>query len=100
MLVEVAVKAPAGDIISHVLVVQLCSDVDAVAAVVLGAETVNVCEDGGGPSAVAAKTSADVLRVRLDPLAVTWRVTFAVCVPEDVVKEIVPLQVVPAVIPD
>jgi hypothetical protein len=47
------------------------------------------------------KVKVDVLRVSALPaVVVTFRVTVAVCVPEGVVKVIVPAQDVPAARPD
>jgi hypothetical protein len=99
--IELAVKPPAGDRINHVLPVQLCSLDWAVTAVAVGAVTVKDCEGGAKPPTVAVKLNAEMFRVRADVAAAfTFRVTFTDCAPEDVWNEMVPLQVVPAAIPD
>jgi hypothetical protein len=65
------------------------------------AVTVSVCEAGAAAPATALKVRAEELKVRPEAVgAVTFRVTVAVCVPEAVLIEIIPVQVVPAVIPD
>src|SRR5260370_1567034 len=93
-----AVKLPVGDMDNQLLVEQVCSDTWAVAAVLVCAVTVSVCEAGAAPPATALKVSAEEFNVRPDAVgAVTLRVTVAVCVPPAAIMEIVPVQVVPAV---
>ena len=99
VLVELAVKVPVGDIVSQLLLVQLCSDDWAVALVLLGAVTVRVCEAGAAPLATALKVNAEALSVSV-VAAVTFRVTLAVCVPVAAIMEIVPVHAVPPAIPD
>src|ERR1039457_6663544 len=94
-------KLPVGERVSQLLLEQLCSDTWAVALVLVCAVTVSVCEAGAAPPASALNVKAVELNVRTpDTKPVTFRVTFAVCVTEAAVKEIVPLHVVPAAIPD
>jgi hypothetical protein len=95
------VKLPVGDKVSQVLPVQLCSDDDAVALVLLCAVTVSICEAGAVPPATPLKVRDAGLSISVPVEAtVTFRVTVAVCVPADVVREIVPEHTVPAAIPD
>jgi hypothetical protein len=95
-----AVKLPDRD--NQLTVVQVCSDTLGVAVVLVCAVvTVRVCEAGAAAPATALKARAEELSVSPEAVgAVTFRVTVAVCVPEAVLMEIVPVQVVPAVIPD
>jgi hypothetical protein len=93
-----AMKLPVGVRVSQLLPVQLCSDTWAVALVFVCAVTVSVCAAGAAPPATALNARVEGLNVRLPE--VTFRVTFAVWVPEAAVMEIVPLQVVPAANPD
>jgi hypothetical protein len=96
-----AVKFPVGEMVSQVLVVQLCSDTWAVALVFDPAVTVSVCEAGAAPPATTLNAKAEELNV--SPVVVelvTFRVTLAVCVTEAAVMDIVPLHVVPAASPD
>ena len=59
-----ALKPPDGDKMSHELVVQLCSVACAVAAVAVGADTLNDCAGGAAAPAVAVKLKAERLSVR------------------------------------
>ena len=96
-----AVNPPEGESVSQVLPLQLCSATWAFTAMAVAAETVRYCAGGAGPSAVALKVNEDAVSVRLDVIpAVTLSVTLTDCVPEEVVNETVPLQAVPAAIPD
>jgi hypothetical protein len=96
-----AVKLPDGEMDSQVLAVQVCSDVWALALVVVWAVTVRVCEDGVTPPATAENVRVEELKVRPEAVgAVTFRVTVAVCVAPPAVMEIEPVHVVPAVSPD
>ncbi len=96
-----AVKLPVGERVSQLLVVQLCSDTEAVALVVVWAVTVSVCEAGAIPPATALNVKAEEFNVRPDAVgAVTFRVTVADWVPAAAVMEIVPVHAVPAVNPD
>ena len=96
-----AVKLPVGERVSQVVVVQLCSDTWAVAAVLAWAVTVRACEPGAMPPATALKVRAEELNVSPDAFgAVTFKVTVADCVPAEVIMETVPVHVVPAVSPD
>lgn len=58
-----AVKLPEGAIVSHVVVLQLCSDADTEAAVWPVAVTVRVCAAGRVPLGVALNVIPDVLSV-------------------------------------
>jgi hypothetical protein len=99
VFVWLAVKVPVGDMVSQLLVVQFCSDIWAVALVLVCAVTVNACEAGAAPLAVALNVNAEELNVRTAGVAVTFNVTVEVCVTEPAVTVIVPLQVVPAASP-
>jgi len=69
--------------------------------VALCAVTLTVWDAGAAAPEIAVKLSADVLTVSpLVPAVTTFIVTLAVCVPEAVVNVIVPVQVVPADMPD
>ena len=94
-----AVKLPGDERVSQLLLVQLCSETWAVALVLADAVTVSVCVDGADPPATAVNGKAVGLNVRV-AAAVTLRVTLAVWILEPAVMEIVPVQVVPAAIPD
>jgi hypothetical protein len=96
-----AVKLPDGESVSQLLLVQLCNDTSAVALILVCAVTANICAAGAAPAARALNDNVDALSVSSPvDVASTFIVTFAVCVTEPAVIEIVPLQVVPAVIPD
>jgi hypothetical protein len=98
------VKLPLGESVSQLRLVQLCSVAWAVALVFDGAVTVSVMDGGAAPLGVALNVSVEVLNVSsvgpVEMPPVTFRVTFAVCVAEPAVTEIVPLHVVPAANPD
>ncbi|MGP8243524.1 MAG: hypothetical protein ACLQVN_03285 [Bryobacteraceae bacterium] len=96
--VGLAVKLPVGERVNQLLPVQLCSDIEAVALVLLAAVTASVCESGTDPPATAVNVRLKGLNVS-GPADATLRVTPTVWVPEDVTMEMVPLQVVPAAIP-
>jgi hypothetical protein len=96
--VAVAVKVPVGDIASHVLLLQLCSDIWAVALVLVCDVTVRVCDAGGDAPTTPLNVIAVVLNVS-DDADVTFSVTVAVCVIEAAVMEIVPVHVVPTASP-
>ena len=94
-----AVKLPVGDIASHAVLVQVCSDISALAAVFVCAVTVSVCDAGAVAPATALNVIAVVLNVSDDADDVTLSVTVAVCVTPAAVMEIVPVHVVPAASP-
>ena len=60
----------------------------------------SVCDAGADPPATALNVKVEALNVRAAAVAVTFRVTLAVCVTDPAVMEIVPLHVVPAANPD
>jgi len=92
-----AVKLPVGKRVSQLLVVQVCSETWAVVAVLVDAVTVRVWVAGADPPATAVNGKVDELNVRGGAVAVTFRVTLAVCVVEPAAAmEIVPVHVVPA----
>jgi hypothetical protein len=97
--VALAVKVPVGDIASHALLLQLCSDIWAVALVLVCDVTVRVCDAGADAPATALNVIAVVLNVSDDADDVTFSVTVAVCVTAAAVMEIVPVHVVPAASP-
>jgi len=95
-----AAKLPLGEIVSQLLLPQLCSDAWAVAVVSYCAVTVTVCEAGAAPPATALNVKAEGLTVSSAVgTLMTFSVTGTVCVPEAATMEIVPLHVVPVVIP-
>ena len=75
---------------------QLCFEACTVALVLEGAETIRNCEAGASPPAIALKLIDEALNIN-PPAARTLSVTLAVSVTDAAVIEIVPLQVVPAV---
>ena len=93
-----AVKLPVGDIASHAVLVQVCSDIWAVALVLVCDVTVRVCDAGGDAPTTPLNVIAVVLNVS-DDADVTFSVTVAVCVIEAAVMEIVPVHVVPTASP-
>jgi hypothetical protein len=96
-----AKKLPDGERVSQVLLQEVPGVAWAVALIVVCAVTVRVCEAGAVPPAAALNVKAEELKVRPDAVgAVTLRVTVADSLPEAVIIEIVPVQVVPAVKPD
>ena len=96
-----AVKLPVGEMVSQVVLVQLCSEVWAIALVLVWAVTVRVCGTGATPPATALNVRAEELKVRPEVFgAVTFRVTVADWVLVPTVMEIVPVHVVFAVSPD
>jgi hypothetical protein len=94
-----AVKLPVGDIASHAVLVHVCSDISALAAMFVCAVTVSVCDAGAVAPATALNVIAVVLNVSDDVDDVTLSVTVAVCVTAAAVMEIVPVHVVPAASP-
>jgi hypothetical protein len=95
-----AMKLPVGDNVSHVLLVQLCSDTCAVALVLACAVTVKVCAVGALPPANPLNVNPEELKLSGPVVAeLTFNVTFAVCVTEPAVIVIVPLHVEPPAIP-
>src|SRR5260370_15245794 len=72
-----AVKLPVGERVSQLLVVQLCSDAEAVALVGVWAVTVSACEAGAAPPATALNVKAEELKVRLGVDAAITIVTVA-----------------------
>jgi hypothetical protein len=70
VLLELALKLPAGERVSQLLLVQLCSDACAVALVVVCEVTVNVCEAGFPPPHNRANVNDDGLSER--PVASDW----------------------------
>ncbi|MGP8243523.1 MAG: hypothetical protein ACLQVN_03280 [Bryobacteraceae bacterium] len=102
VFVWLAVKLPVGERVSQLLPVQVCSDTEAVALVLVCAVTVRVCVAGTDPLAAAVNVKLEGLRVSgpVESADVTLSVTPTVWVPEDVTMEMVPVQVVPATIPD
>ena len=99
-LAGLALKLPAGERLSQLLLVQLCSDACAAAPVVVCDVTVSVCDAGFPPPTTALNVNDDGLSERpVDVGLVTFKVTLAVCVPEGTVIEMVPLHEVPAVNP-
>jgi hypothetical protein len=64
LFVALAVKLPAGARLSQVLVVQLCSDIWAVALVLVWAVTVRVWDAGRFPPAAALKVNVEELKLR------------------------------------
>jgi hypothetical protein len=94
------VKLPVCESVNQLLVVQLCSDTAADALTLLCAVTVNVCELGAEDPATALNVNEVLLKVRVAAVAVTLNVTDTVCVTEFAVKEMVPVHVLPAAIPD
>ncbi|MGP8243522.1 MAG: hypothetical protein ACLQVN_03275 [Bryobacteraceae bacterium] len=97
--VGLAVKLPVGERVSQLLPVQVCSDTEAVALVLVCAVTVRVWEAGMDPPAAAVNVRLEALSVSADEAAVTLSVTFTLWVAEDVTMEIVPLQMLPAASP-
>jgi hypothetical protein len=97
-----AVKLPIGERDNQFKVAHVSSDTEAVTMVSVWAVTVRVCEAGAEPPGVALNVNAEGLKVRPDAVgAVTVRVTVADCELESgLFIVIVPVQVVPAVIPD
>ena len=96
-----AVKLPVGERVSQVLVAQLCSDIWAVAPVLVCAVTVRVCEGGAAPPTAALNVKVEELKIRPDTVAeITFIVTVADCVPLAVFMEMVPVHWVPALSPD
>jgi hypothetical protein len=71
------VMLPVGDSVNQVLPAQLCSEVAAVALVLLCADAVKVCDAGAVPPATPLKVSAEALNVSGfdDDPAVTVSVT-------------------------
>ena len=99
VLVALAVKAPVGESVSHVLPVQVCSVACAVALVLVCAVTPSVCAATAAPPETALNVKAVELNVSAACVAVTLSVTVAVCVVAPAVIVIVPVHVVPAVNP-
>src|SRR5882724_13577923 len=83
-----AVKAPVGERLSQLLLVQVCSVACAVALVLPGAVTVSVCEAGADPPAIALNEKFGALNVSpVDPVEpepedAMFRVTGAVRTPD------------------
>jgi hypothetical protein len=87
--------------LNQLLALQLFSEICATALVLLCAVTVKVCEAGADPFSAAVKVNAETLKVSCaEGAADTVSVTGTVCVPEGVIKEMAPLHVLPAEIPD
>ena len=64
------------------------------------AVTVSVCAAGSAPAATVLNANEVVFRLNADEsVDTTFMVTDAVCVPDVVVKTMVPVHVVPAVSP-
>ncbi|MGP8243525.1 MAG: hypothetical protein ACLQVN_03290 [Bryobacteraceae bacterium] len=74
VFVWLAVKLPVGEMASQVLPVQLCSDTEAVALVLLCAVTVRVCVAGAAAPATALNVRLEALKLSV-AAAVTVRVT-------------------------
>jgi hypothetical protein len=96
-----AVKSPTGDKVNQLRLAQVCIDIWAVAGVNVADNTVNVTGAGCPPPANALNVMPCVLSVSTPGASeLTFICTDTVCVNPPAVIEIVPLQVVPALMPD
>jgi hypothetical protein len=96
-----AVNAPVGEMVSQLLLAQLCSVTWAVVLVSNTAVTMSVCAAGAAPPATAVNVRAAGLTVKTDAgTLITSKVMGTVSVLAAELMESVALHLVPTLIPD